>query len=369
MNFSLKTAISDCTSLDAFFEQWNVGDGDLIISNEFLLMPALDGKPAPCSTIFQENFGFGEPSDEMVDSMLAAVKGKEFSRIIAIGGGSVIDVAKLFVFGDGLSCEEIFADGASLARKRKLVIVPTTCGTGSEVTCISIVEFIKKQTKLGLAVPAMFADEAVLIPALLDTLPYEVFATSSIDALIHAAESYVSPKANAFTKALGRSAIEQILSGYMELTSANERGVLPSDMSAFLFASTMAGIAFGNAGVGTVHAMAYLIGGNYHVPHGKSNYLVFSEVFAKYKSLGADISELEAVLASCLKCPIESVWEELPILLDKILTRQPLASLGATEAKCAKMAGSVIQNQQRLLVNNPIKLSEEDILSIYLRCL
>lgn len=369
MNFSVKPTIADCTSLEAFFKQWNVSGSDLIITNEYLLKPQLGGKQAPCDALYQEQFGSGEPSDEMVDAMLTAIKGKEYTRVIAIGGGTVIDIAKLFVFGDGLSCEDIYTDGASLPRKRELVIIPTTCGTGSEATGISIIEFKRKQTKLGLAVPALFADEAILIPSLLDTLPYEVFATSSIDALIHAVESYVSPKANAFTRALGRSAIEQILAGYQGLTASQRQGVLPPDMEPFLTASTMAGIAFGNAGCAAVHALSYPIGGNYHVPHGKANYLVFAEVYAAYRELGADLSALEDVLVSVLECSYESVWVELFTLLDKILTRQPLSELGVNEAKCTEMAESVIQNQQRLLANNPIELTKEHVKLIYMKCM
>jgi 4-hydroxybutyrate dehydrogenase len=140
-------------------------------------------------------------------------------------------------------------------------------------------------------------------------------------------------------------------------------------METFLVASTMAGIAFGNAGVGAVHAMAYPIGGIYHVPHGKANYLVFSEVFAAYKRLGADLSGLERIIAGTLKCPGESAWPVLSALLDKVLSRQPLSELGADEAKCGEMAASVVQNQQRLLVNNPVNLSVDDIKSIYVKCL
>ena len=366
MNFSVKPFISDCSSLHEFFSQRNVGPTDLIVTNEYVLAPQLNGKPAPCDCLYQEQYGKGEPSDEMVDAMLNKISGKNYRRIIAIGGGTVIDIAKLFVFGDGLDCEAIYAGGAALPRKRDLIIIPTTCGTGSEVTGISITEFKKKHTKLGLAVPALFANEAVLIPSLLQTLPYEVFATSSIDALIHAVESYVSPKANSFTRALGRCAIELILCGYQDMGGQQKR---PDNMSSFLTASTTAGIAFGNAGCAAVHALSYPIGGNYHVPHGKANYMVFSEVFAQYRALNVDLSPLETILADIFGCNVANVWDTLFKLLDQVLTRQPLSELGCDEGKCDEMAASVIQNQQRLLVNNPVELSQEHIKQIYMRCM
>lgn len=369
MQFSIHPKISDCESLSAFLEQWQVGGQDLIITNEYVVSPHLSGKALPCEVLYQEKYGGGaEPNDEMIDAMLDAVRGKPFGRVIAIGGGTVIDIAKLFVFGEDYHCAEIFEKGAQLKRKCALIIIPTTCGTGSEVTGISIVEFKKRHTKLGLAVPALFADEAVLIPAMLATLPYQVFATSSIDALIHSVESFVSPKANAFTQAIGRASIEKILEGYQAIAATGERA-LPKDMTEFLLASTMGGISFGNAGCAAVHALSYPLGANYHIPHGKANYMVFEAVFQMYKALGADLSLLENLLAAVLACDKADVWRALFGLLEKILPNQPLCAVGADLEKCAEMARSVVENQQRLLVNNPIPLSEAQIYQIYQSCL
>jgi len=360
MTFTLKTTITSTDSLSSFFKEWNVCEKDLIVTNEFLM----SGTDVPCDCLYQERYGQGEPNDEMVDAMLADIRGKNYNRVIAIGGGTVIDIAKLFLFEDGYNCEALFAKGASLDRKRSFISIPTTCGTGSEVTNISIIEFKAKGTKLGLAIPALFPDEAVFIPALLNTLPYDVFATSSIDALIHAVESYISPRSNDFVRAMGRSAIEMILRGYQQM----DPGTLPKDMLPFLTASTMAGIAFGNAGCAAVHALAYPIGAIYHVPHGKANYMVFGEVFRAYLKKGADLSVLEDVLKSALNVT-DNVWDALFSLLDTVLIRQPLSEIGVDEKKCAEMAESVDKNQQRLLKNNPIELSVDEIKQIYVKCM
>lgn len=369
LEFFVKPTILDCDTLSHFVEKWELSEKDLIISNKYVLEPQLDVGALPCQCIFQEEFGSGEPSDEMIDAMLLEMKGKNYNRIIAIGGGTVIDISKLFVFGSGLTCEQIFEQGAELKRKSQLIIIPTTCGTGSEVTGISIVEFKKKQTKIGLAIPALYADEAVLIPSMLQTLPYEVFATSSVDALIHAVESYVSPKANDFTRALGRSAIEKILNGYQAIMDTGKRQ-LPKNMEDFLVASTMAGISFSNAGCAAVHALSYPIGGEYHVPHGKANFTVFEQVFIMYQQLNADVSPLEDVLKGVFG-DVSSVtlWKTFFNLLNGILDKASLKELGMNEEKAAQMATSVIQNQQRLLNNNPVLLSEENIKTIYMRCL
>ena len=370
MPFQVSTKIVDCPSIGNFFTEWEVGQTDLIITNEYVLHPHLAGRAVPCDVLYQEKFGTGEPTDEMIDLMFKAVAGKSYERVIGIGGGTILDIAKLFVFGDGLACDEIFAQSAALPRRRKLLVIPTTCGTGSEVTMISIVRFEKKNSKMGLAVPALFPDEAVIIPGLLLTQPYEVFASSSIDALIHAVESFVSPKATPFSNAMGRDAIERIVSGYKALKAGGTQRLPDTEgMYGFMAASTMAGIAFGNAGVGAVHAISYPVGAIYHVPHGKANYMFFAAVFAAYKKRGADLSCLETVLSQALACPTEQVWDMLIDLINFMLPRQSLAELGADDAKCREMAASVIKNQQRLLVNNPTELTEEDIYNIYLSCL
>lgn len=368
MEFSVKPSIAVYKTLKEFIEEKKIGDKDLIITNEYVLVPQLKGSLLPCDVLYQEKYGQGEPFDEMVDAMLDDIKRKNYKRIIAIGGGTVIDISKLFVFGEGYHAEEIFAKGSQLEKKRELIVIPTTCGTGSEVTNISIVEFKKKQTKMGLAVPQLYADEAALIPPMLDTLPYEVFAASSIDALVHSMESYVSPKATVFSRIFGKAAIEKILHGYRKLEEAGERK-LPDEMEDFLYASTMAGVAFGNAGCAAVHALSYPIGGNYHVAHGKANYIVFEGVFRMYKELGADLSPLEEVLAEVLECGKKEVWTKLFQLLGFVLTRQGLGEFGVDEVKCGEMAESVIQNQQRLLANNPLQLSKEQMVTIYLKSL
>jgi len=368
MEFSVNPTIAVYQSLQNFIEQKGIGSKDLIITNEYVLVPQLHGAPLPCDVLYQEKYGQGEPSDEMIDAMIRDMKGKDYQRIIAIGGGTVIDISKLFVFGDEYEVEGIFAKGSELPKKRRLIVIPTTCGTGSEMTNISIVEFKQKQTKIGLAVPALYADEAALIPQMLRTLPYGVFAASSIDALVHATESYISPKATPFSRMFGKTAMEKILKGYIKMKDKGE-AKLPDNMEDFLIASTMAGAAFGNAGCGAVHALSYPIGGNYHVPHGNANYMVFEGVFLMYKKLGADLSPVEEVIEEVLGCTGSNVWSELFQLLRFVLERKGLKELGVDEAKCAEMAASVIENQQRLLANDPIKLSQEDIKAIYKSCL
>jgi len=302
----------------------------------------------------------------MIDAIKAVADPQCAARIIAVGGGTVIDIAKVLVLDGQWTTADLFERKVPIRKVRPLLIVPTTCGTGSEVTSITIVGMTQKKTKLGLNVRELYADEAVLIPAMLSTLPYKVFATSSIDALIHAIESYVSPKANPFTKTLGRQAMGMILAGYKRIRSEGQN-VWSQDAADYLIASNYAGIAFNNAGVAAVHAMSYPLGGEYHIAHGEANHLMFTEVFKTYhaKQPVGRINELEAVLAGMLGCSEGDVWNEMESLLDSVLHKKQLREYGILADVLPEIAAGVLEKQQRLLVNNYVPLTVEDMIRIY----
>ena len=137
-------------------------------------------------------YGTKEPKEEWVDDILKVANAYPYERIIAIGGGTVIDVSKLCVFGDGRSVQELYSDKREVRKTRELIALPTTCGTGSEVTNVSVVEFPSLHSKLGLQMDALFPDKAILIGELLTSLPYKTFALTSIDALAHAIEALLT---------------------------------------------------------------------------------------------------------------------------------------------------------------------------------
>ena len=209
--FKLKTKLSKFNSFAQFAVDFNINSNDLIITNEFLYTPFMKSLNLKANFIMQEKYGAGEPSDEMMNSILHDVKGKSFNRVIAVGGGTVIDIAKLFVIKDLNNVVDAFERTIPIIKDKSLVIIPTTCGTGSEVTNISIAEIKSKQTKMGLADDELLADDAIIIPELLRGLPYKFYVFSAIDALIHAIESYVSPKSNIYTQIYSKAAIEIIL--------------------------------------------------------------------------------------------------------------------------------------------------------------
>ena len=209
--FKLKPTISRFSSFAEFAKEYALGEHDLVITNEFIYKPYMESVGAKCHYLFQERYGAGEPSDKMMNAMLADVKGIDYNRIIAVGGGTIIDCSKVFALGGVTDVVEAFERKIPIKKAKELIIIPTTCGTGSEVTNISIAEIISKNTKMGLADDELLANTAVIIPELLAGLPYKFYVCSSIDALVHATESYVSPKSNVYTEIYAHAAIKGII--------------------------------------------------------------------------------------------------------------------------------------------------------------
>ena len=200
----MKPEIFKYATCKEFAEGFALGAEDLVLTNKFIFEPYFGPLGLKVHTIFQEEYGMGEPTDVMCESIMQDAAKTGCKRIIAIGGGTVIDIAKaLAVATEDASMDSLYSVMPALTRKYELVIIPTTCGTGSEVTNIAVFNRTRMGTKMGLVGEAMYADKAVLIPELLSGLPFGVFATSSIDALVHAVESCLSPNATSYTKLFG----------------------------------------------------------------------------------------------------------------------------------------------------------------------
>lgn len=355
-----------------FVSEFKLGEEDLILTNEYIYKPFFKNLNLPVHTIFQEKYGSGEPTDVMVDAILKDASKVKYNRIIAIGGGTIIDIAKvLSVAGSGDSVDDLYSK-KKLIKKHTLVVLPTTCGTGSEVTNIAILNRTRIGVKVGLTGEAMFSDYAVLIPELLCNLPDYVFATSSIDALVHAVESSLSPNATPYTKLFGYKAIDMILNGYKKIVSDMKAGIAPNAarkpmLGQFLIASNFAGLAFCKAGCAAVHALSYPLGGKYHVAHGESNYAVFTGVLKNYMEIKSDgeIACLNKYIAGILKCDESVVYEKLEELLNSLLPKKALHEYGVTKADLPVFADSVMKTQGRLMKNNFVPLTAERVLKIY----
>ena len=315
--------------------------------------------------MFREKYGRGEPTDLMAEAMAGDIP-KNAERIVSVGGGSILDLSKLFVLKQVTPVSDLYEGKIPLKKVRELVLVPTTCGTGSEVTNISILDLTTLGTKKGLAADELYADSAVLIPELLEDLPFRFFATSSIDALIHAIESSLSPKGNETTRMFGYRAIELIITGYMRIREQGEEARI-ADLENYLLAANYAGIAFGNAGCAAVHALSYPLGAAYHVAHGEANYACFTGVMRSYLAVKNDgeIAKLMSFIASLLGCAKEEVFDELEKLLNVLIPKKALHEYGVTEADLEAFTESVMTNQGRLMANNFVSLDRGQVYAIY----
>ena len=349
-----------------FAEEYNIGKNDFILASKSTYETYFAPLGLEAHVEFKSKYGKGEPTDVMIDALLADFRKTDCDRIIAIGGGAVIDMAKILVLAGNYTAEEIFGRKVPLKREKTLIAVPTTCGAGSEVSNVSIAEFTKLHTKMGLAVDEIYADRAVLIPELLTGLPYSFFSTSAIDAFIHAIESYVSPKATLYTQMFSMKAMEMIIEGFRKIAEHGEEYRM-NLLDDFLTASNLAGIAFGNAGTGAVHAMSYPLSGVYHVTHGEANYQFLTAVFAKYQELDPNgrIKKLNNFLSNILKCKSDEVYTKIEKLLDQIIARKPLHEYGMKEEEIESFAKTVEETQQRLLNQSYVKLTWQQMAEIY----
>lgn len=361
----LKPDIHKFDTCKDFAREFALGQGDVILTNQFIYEPFFSSEVSDATVIFQESYGQGEPSDAMVEAILADMP-KTFARVVGIGGGTVIDIAKILAVKDNSPVDKLYDNPAALCREKQLVLVPTTCGTGSEVTNISVLALESKGTKMGLTADALYADSAVLVPELLKGLPYRFFAASAIDALVHAFESCLTPKTTVYSEMYAHGAIEMLLAGFaaIEKDGPEARHALLED---FLIASNYAGIAFGNAGVGAVHAMSYPLGTTYHVPHGEANYEVFVEIFVRYTRLAPQgkIKGFNALLAGLLGCAEGEVYTRLQSLLEAVMPRKPLREYGVTAQDLNDFTENVLTKQTRLLPNFYVPFSAEEVRDIY----
>ncbi|MDD2215511.1 MAG: 4-hydroxybutyrate dehydrogenase [Eubacteriales bacterium] len=350
-----------------FNDEFKVGKRDLVLTNEWLYTPYIKPLGIETNVIYQEKYGAGEPSDEMIDAISAEMRKYEFDRIIAFGGGTIVDICKILALDVPEKSVDLFTGAVPPIKKKQLIVVPTTCGTGSEVTNVAIAELKSLKTKKGIAVEETYADIAVLVPETIKGLPYKFFVTSSIDALIHAIESYLSPKASPFTEMYSLQAIEMIMKGYKEIVEKGEDERLKY-LKEFVLASNYAGIAFGNAGCGAVHALSYSIGAAFHVPHGEANYQFFTEVFKMYarKNPTGKIVQATKIFADALGCdPDGDVYSELETFLNKLIMKKPLKDYGMVEAQIDEFTDMTIANQQRLLANNYVPLNRDETREIF----
>jgi len=311
-----------------------------------------------------------DPPSQVIESAAALCRDQKIELVLSVGGGSALDTAKLVAYlaksPDRL--DDIYGVGLAKGQRLPLILVPTTAGTGSEVTPIAIVTTPTSEKK-GVVSPRLIPDWAVLDPELTLGLPSHVTAATGIDAMVHAIEAYTSKvKKNPMSDQLARQALA--------LLSANIRRVFKDgrDLEArsqMLFGSMLAGMAFANAPVAAVHALAYPIGAIFHVPHGLSNALVLPHVLEfNLPAAEALYAELAGIIirpglqATSSRDRARAFIDEMISIGQDCAVPASLSVVGITRDDLKKLSEDAMK-QTRLLVNNPRQLTLEDAYAIY----
>lgn len=311
-----------------------------------------------------------EPPLALGEKLVSYAKSRKFDLVIGVGGGSALDLAKLtavLAVHDGAVEEYLNLTGTKQISKKGLpkILIPTTSGTGSEVTNISVLSL--ESTKDVVTHDYLLADVAIVDPELTLSVPPKVTAATGVDALTHAVEAYISVNANPATDALALKAIRMISSS---LRTAVENGKDKEARTQMSYGSYLAGLAFFNAGVAGVHALAYPLGGQFHISHGESNAVLLpyvmgyirSSCVAKmrdiFEALGGNVSSLSEEEASyqCVK--------QLQSLVEDVGIPQTLRGFNIPESALQKLTADGVQ-QKRILARSPLPLHEKDIRAIY----
>lgn len=309
-----------------------------------------------------------DPPESVIFDCVAAGKAAGAEIVIGFGGGSSLDAAKLVAIllkGDQ-PLSGMFGIDNVAGDRTPLILVPTTAGTGSEVTNISIVT-TGETTKMGVVSDQLYADEVLLDAELTIGLPASITAATGIDAMVHAIEAYTSAhKKNPLSDNLAREALRLLSSN---IVTACENGRDRDAREAMLLGACLAGQAFANSPVAAVHALAYPLGGHYHIPHGLSNALMLLPVLNYNRSAAEDLyAELADVIAgegegdAATRC--ERMIAKVKELLDATNVPQRLRDVGVTKESLTVLASDAML-QTRLLQNNPVEIELQDALALY----
>ena len=314
-----------------------------------------------------------DPPEAMILGAVEEARAEQVDGVVSVGGGSSLDTAKLIavLLNSNQPIGEMYGVGLVKGERLPLVLAPTTAGTGSEVTPISIVTTGASEKK-GVVAPQLLPDWAILDAELTVGLPAHVTAATGIDAMVHAIEAYTSKhKKNVVSDCLARQALE--------LLGANIRTAChtPGDREArsnMLLGSMLAGMAFANAPVAAVHALAYPLGGHFHVPHGLSNALVLPYVLEfnapEAASLYAELAPIifPELVGKSEAAKLDGMVNGFMALGPELGMQSRLTEVGVNHNNLPMLAEDAMK-QTRLLVNNPREMTYEAALSIYEKAL
>lgn len=309
-----------------------------------------------------------EPTCDQAQKVVDSFREWGADMIVAVGGGSVMDVAKLAsITADG-SCtvRELLADPTRGKKNVFAVMIPTTAGTGAEATPNSIVAVPEQQLKVGIVNPEMIADAVILDAEMIRRLPRAIAASTGVDTLCHAIECYISAKANPFSDLFAMQALRLV---FANLEKACDDPDALEAKEKMLQAAFYGGVAITCSGTTAVHALSYPLGGRYHIPHGVANAMMLMPVMtfnlpACEQRLARVYDEVGPGKAGSDAEKAQWVIQEMDRMVRHLDIPTSLAPYGVTEADLPALveAGMAVQ---RLLVNNPRKVEPADAEAIY----
>lgn len=333
-----------------------------------LVQPALESlKAAGLETLLFDDVA-ADPPAAKVKLAVDAARQHNADGVIGLGGGSSMDTAKVVavLMNSGQTLEEIYGTDMVKGKRMPLVLSPTTAGTGSEVTSISVIT-TEEDTKVAVVDNALYPDLAVLDPELTMGLPRNVTAATGIDAMVHAIEAYTNiNRKNPVSDALAREALRLLSTN---IVTACETPGNREAREAMLLGAMLAGQAFANSPVGAVHGMAYPLGGIFHIPHGLSNSLMLEPVLRfnapnadhQYAEL-ADVIAPDATGSNAEKC--DAFIKRIVEIVEATGVERKLSQLGISHNDIPRMAEDAMKGQ-RVLQNNPREVTYDDALTMY----
>lgn len=314
-----------------------------------------------------------EPSYQDVERVVHETAEHSADLIIAMGGGSVMDAAKLcsVLKGADYTIKDLLEDSSKAKKYIKTVMIPTTCGTGAEATCNAIVAIPEEESKKGIVNDSMIPDYVILDSQMIEKLPKAIVAATGVDALAHAVECFTSKKATVL------SDIYAMASARLIFHNIREAYRNPEDMEAkncMLLGAFYGGVAITGSGTTAVHALSYPLGGKYHIAHGVSNAILFGHVMEYNKEACCErLAELcDGVFPENIgKTKEEKAEYLIRQIVDIVKETEIPTDLNSFGVKMEDIdflvdAGS---KQTRLLANNMKELTSEDIRNIYLKVL
>lgn len=315
-----------------------------------------------------------EPNYHEAQAMVDEFKQEQADFIIAIGGGSVMDVAKLasILATDEYTVKDLL-DNPLLAKKQiTSLMIPTTAGTGSEATPNSIVGVPEKELKIGIVNPEMIADYVILDSRMIKKLPKPIAAATGVDALCHAIECFTSAKANPISNTFALEALDLIMNNIIEACTNSEALEAKSRM---LLGSFYAGVAITSSGTTAVHALSYPLGGKYHIAHGVSNAMLLTPVMKFNQPAIKDLLAVaydRVVKTGDKDLSVDDKSEYMLNQLEEIVKILEIpTSLKEFDVPEEDLDGLVAAGMEvtRLLVNNKREVTPEDARKIYLEIL